>query len=515
MKCTVIQGSNQRTVTFDHPLKLSELLLMQDIPFSMPCGQNGTCGKCAVQVTGTLSEPDERERRKIAEMPENTRLACQCTALGDCTITLPEKDYRIVADSILPQTELSPMDTGYGFAVDIGTTTVAIYLYDLNDGKCLERRTFMNPQSSFGADVISRIEKACAGKSAELAAAIRNAIEDTFIDICVRLSIEVHTAVITGNTAMLYLLTEQDTSPLTAAPFEITEYLGKTITELFPRLPQIKVYLPRTAAAFVGSDITCSMLACGIQDTDQTVLMADIGTNGEMALIHDGKLSVCATAAGPAFEGAGITFGMAAGAGAIDSVSRIENKIVSTVIGNTKATGICGTGLIDAASMLLKTGLIDETGCIDEENEAFAGYLTEYDDLPAVALTDTVLMTQKDVRQLQLAKAAICAGIDTLLETAGITPEEVDIFYIAGGFGRYINTASAAEIGLFPKELAARSKAVGNAAGAGASMLLLNQNLLAESDKLATKAEVVDLSTSPVFMEQYIERMHFDCEDED
>lgn len=513
MECTIIQGSLKRTVFFSEPTKLSDLLQQQDIKFSMPCGQNGTCGKCTVNVTGTLTPPDENERKKLTGLPENTRLSCQCTALGDCTVVLPQKQYRIVSDSTLPQTDLIPMDQGFGFAVDIGTTTVAIYLYDLNDGKCLEKLTFMNPQSSFGADVISRVEKAVFGKQKELAETIRNTISDAFVAISEKHGIDAHTAVITGNTAMLYLFLEQDTTPLTAAPFEITEYLGKTVCGLFPALPQLKTYFPKTAAAFVGSDITCSMLACGMHDTDQTVLMVDIGTNGEMGLIHNGTLSVCATAAGPAFEGAEITFGMAAGESAIDSVAASEGKITHTVIGNQKATGICGTGLIDAVSVLLTTGLIDETGCIDEENEPYAAYLTEYDDDPAVRLTSSVLITQKDVRQLQLAKAAICAGIDTLLETAGISPEDVDTFYIAGGFSRYIDPASAAAIGLFPKELAARAKAVGNATGAGASMLLLNRTLHEKSDALAQNAKVVDLSTSPVFMEQYIERMHFDCEE--
>ena len=164
MKCTIIQGSEQRTISFDHPQRLSELILKQDIPFSMPCGQNGTCGKCAVIATGSLSEPDTRELKKISGMPQNTRLACQCTATGDCQIVLPQKNNRIVSDGIMPDFVLDAMDGEYGFAVDIGTTTVAVYLYQLTTGKCLKRITFMNPQSSFGADVISRIEKAVAGK---------------------------------------------------------------------------------------------------------------------------------------------------------------------------------------------------------------------------------------------------------------------------------------------------------------------------------------------------------------
>ncbi len=514
MKCTIIQGSDQRTVYFDRPQKLSELLLKQDIPFSMPCGQNGTCGKCAVIATGDLTTPDARELKKISDMPQNTRLACQCVANGDCQIILPQKNNRIVSDGIIPEFTLDAMDGDYGFAVDIGTTTVAVYLYNLKTGKCLKRNTFMNPQSSFGADVISRIEKAVGGMQDALAATIRDAIEDAFKSMMDAEQIKVNTAVITGNTAMLYLFTKEDTTPLTAAPFEIKNYLGTTVIGLFKRFPDMKVYLPKTAAAFVGSDIICSMLACEMNDTKQTVLMVDIGTNGEMGLIHDGKLSVCATAAGPAFEGAGITFGMAAGDGAIDSVTAADGIISCTTIGNQKAVGICGTGLIDAAAMLLNTGLIDETGCIDEENEEYANCLTEYDNSPAIKLADNILITQQDIRQLQLAKAAICGGIDTLLETAEIDPEDVDIFYIAGGFGRYISTVSAATIGLFPKALTKKAKAVGNAAGVGASMLLLSKPLIAESIKLAEEANVVDLSTSPIFMEQYIMRMHFGDDDE-
>lgn len=513
MKCTVISGTETRTVFFDTPQKLSDLLLQQDLAFSMPCGQNGTCGKCAILVTGSLSEPDERELKFLADKPEHTRLACRCMALSDCEIILPTSDSRIVSDGILPFITLDPMEGDYGFAVDIGTTTVAVYLYDLKTGNCIERETFMNPQQSFGADVISRIEKASSGQEDALQKAILSTIEKTFLSIMRKRNLTASSAVITGNTAMLYLFIREDTKPMTAAPFEIDNYLGTVMTDLFPALPQMKVYLPRTAAAFVGSDITCSMLACGMHASKETVLMVDIGTNGEMGLLHNGNLSVCATAAGPAFEGAGITYGMSAASGAIDSVTASDGTIRHTVIGGTKATGICGTGLIDTAAMLLKTALIDETGCIDEENEVYAAYLTEYDDSPAVRLTENVLITQQDVRQLQLAKAAICAGIDTLLETAGITPDEVDIFYIAGGFGRYINTASAATIGLFPRELVSKAKAVGNASGSGASMLLLSKGLIADADRMAIQANVVDLSTSPIFMEQYIERMYFDSED--
>ncbi len=515
MKCTILQGFQKSEYDFNPPKKLSDLILEQGFSFSMPCGQNGTCGKCAVSVTGTLSPMEDTERKKLQGFPKNTRLACCTYALGDCTITLPEKQYRIVSDSTLPQTALCPMTQGYGFAIDIGTTTVAIYLYDLNAGKCLEKRTFINPQAGFGADVISRIEKASAGKQQELSDVIHTALSQAMLDMSAAHQITPTAAVITGNTAMLYLLLKIDTTPMTAAPFEISEYLGKATNGIFPQFPQMVCYFPRTIAAFVGSDITCCLLACGMYDTDKTILMADIGTNGEMGLLHQGKLYVCATAAGPAFEGAGITFGMAASEGAIDSVTVKQNTIIHTVIDAKKAVGICGTGLIDTAAVLLETGLMDETGYLEEENEEYAQYLTEYDDETAVKLTDTVFITGRDVRQLQLAKAAICGGIDTLLLTAGITTEDVDIFYIAGGFGRYINTASAAAIGLFPKELAKRAKAVGNAAGAGACMLLCNRNLAEQSDILAAEAEIVDLSTSAIFMKQYIERMHFDDNEED
>lgn len=515
MKCTIIQGSETHTVLFDTPQTLSALLTGQDISFPMPCGGNGTCGKCAVQAVGALSVPDEYERKKIASMP-GYRLACRCTAFGDCTVTLPDasEEFRIVADSVFAEEELCPMGEGFGFAVDIGTTTVAVYLYDLSDGRCVERRTFMNPQSGFGADVISRIEKATAGEAKRLAAVIRTAVEDAFLDLAQKHGIAVRIAVITGNTAMLYLLMEESVKPLCAAPFAIHRYLGETISGLFPRLPELAVYLPRTNSAFVGSDITCSMLACGMHRERRTVLMVDIGTNGEMGLLHNEKLYVCATAAGPAFEGAGITFGCAAMQGAIDSVSVVGGVLHTTVIGGGEATGICGTGLIDAAAMLLSAGIIDETGTLDEENKSFAAYMTEYDDQPAVQLSEKVLLTQRDIRQLQLAKAAICAGIDTLLLTAGIKPEDVDEFYIAGGFGRYINTISAAEIGMFPQQLTAKVKAVGNAAGAGASMLLCSCQLKEAADRLAGESELVDLSTSPIFMERYIDRMHFGEGDE-
>lgn len=249
-------------------------------------------------------------------------------------------------------------------------------------------------------------------------------------------------------------------------------------------------------SAFVGADITTALLASGICSSEETALLVDIGTNGEMALWRNGSLLCCSTAAGPAFEGANLSQGMQGAPGAIDHAQVAGGEMKLHTIGDAPAVGICGSGVMDVLACLLDLEILDETGLLDEGEDSYA-------------LTEAVSITQGDVRQVQLAKSAIRAGIETLLHVSGINPEALPQLAVAGGFGSFLDLNSAGKIGLLPTCLVSRSRVLGNAALAGAALLLGNRQLLEESCALANSAKTIDLSTDPYFMDAYVENMLF------
>lgn len=492
------------TITSQGREKLSDLLIRHQIPCPMPCGGKGKCYKCKIIARGDLSpiSSEEKEHLTKDELDQGTRFACMTLVEGTVTLSLPmEGKSSILEQGSLPPFTLAPLTKnnaalkGWGVAVDIGTTTLVAYLYSLEDGTLIDTRARPNPQGAYGADVLTRIEKALAGQGAELAASIRNALRDMMASFEKPLSI----AVITGNTTMLYLLEARCPKPLAFAPFDADCLYGVWYAGDALSLPVVHVYLPRCVSAFVGADITCSMLTAGFTGPfTGPRLLVDIGTNGEMALWHEGGMLSCSTAAGPAFEGAGISMGMPAMEGAIHRVFVAGNTVTCDVIGDVAAKGICGSGLVDAIAAMVQLEIIDETGYLEEDCYTLPG--------------TNVSITQEDVRKVQLAKASICAGLETLLHEAGITPEHVSEFIIAGGFGSYIRGESAQTMGLIPKGLLEKSRTIGNGAGMGAAMILLGEGMLEASEKMAEETINLSLATHPYFMERYIERMGFEEE---
>lgn len=469
-----------------------------------PCGGNGRCGKCRVQAAGCLSEPQEQEKSLLGDdLLRGWRLACLTRVTGDAEVTLHQTAQlrEICADGELPPFVRQPLFTRYGAAVDIGTTTLAAQLYD-HDGRRLAQAVAANPQAMFGADVISRIEKSLAGEREALMRCIRRGIDGLLAELSASAGVspsDIDAVVVTGNTTMLYLLTGRSVDCLARAPFAADELFGRWAqageVEL-ASVPSARVYLPRCMSAFVGADITTALLCSGLCERPDSALLADIGTNGELALWHGGRLRCCSTAAGPVFEGAGISCGMQGVAGAVSHVLWENGAVRCRTIGGGEPRGICGSGIIDAAAVFCGLGIIDETG-------AFTGGRTDY------ALATGVTVTQKDIRMLQLGKSAVCAGIRTLLEAAGLTPEALTELSVAGGFGTYLDIRNAAAIGLYPAELEGKTKVLGNAALAGAAMLLLAEPYVQKSCALAQQAETVDLSTSAVFMAHYVDCMEF------
>ena len=469
-------------------------LLREHIPsFALPCNGNHTCGKCRIQISGTVEPPDDNERRFLSEqdLKNGIRLACSCRIAGNATVTLQTKKG---ASKIISWYKTPPFDrteTGYGFAVDIGTTTVAVQLVDRASGVVLAERLAENEQRGYGADVISRID-ICKTKGVDtLSNRIASQLESMSASCLQETGItEISESVVTGNSTMLHLYEGLDPASLAVAPFHVQSRFGCMSRRTLSGAP---VYLPRCIGAYVGADIICSILSSDLMHNGVQIL-ADIGTNGEMALSKDGKLLCCATAAGPAFEGAGLSCGMPAAPGAIRAVWLENNTLCYETVQKQSAIGICGSGILDALAVMLQTEAIDDFGYLEEDWSVGDSKVT---------------VTQKDVRQIQLAKSAICAGLMTLMDHEGLCAEDVDQFAIAGGFGSSMNFDSAKQIGLFPAGLYHKTAFIGNGALGGAYMLLLNQSLRTKSEQLADHATELSLSSSSLFMDHYIDCMSF------
>ena len=494
------------TVTIENQRYLVERgTLLSDVigphhSLELPCAGQGKCGKCRVTAAGQLSAVSKIEEKFLSaqELKQGIRLACCTRVEGDCEVILPQQGKNVICtDGQMPQFEKKPFFQNFGAAIDIGTTTLAARIYS-KDG-LLGQVSGKNPQGRYGADVISRIGQALEGKGREIALCIRNAIAELLeelakqADICVE---EIDFLVITGNTAMLYLLTATDPDCLSHAPFTANQLFGEIRSGKDLGLPctQAKVYLPRCMSAFVGADLTTALLASGLWNSAKTSLLVDIGTNGEMILCHEGHFYCCSTAAGPAFEGAGLSMGMAGKEGAVDHVAVIEGRLVPHVLGNGEPRGLCGSGIVDALAAFLETEILDESGLLEEEPAVVAG---------------EVAVTQKDVRMVQLAKSAICAGIRTLVKSRGLSLKQIETLSVAGGFGSYLNLENAGKIGLIPSELVKESEVLGNAALMGAAMILLNSDFAEQSYQMACRAETIDLTVSPIFNEYYMEEMFF------
>lgn len=494
LTATVYHDQSHIRLAYMGEVRLSQILADAGLTHPHPCGGHGKCGKCAVRVEGALSPMDATEREALQKAgydpASGWRLSCLCTALGDVTLyyntTKPALQGLLAGFS--KEFSLCPphRGNGVGMAVDIGTTTVAAYLYDLTDGRLLHSACVENPQRVHGADVISRVGHALSGGADTLQAEMEACLDKLAVDMSARVGARCpDTVVAVGNTAMLHLLTATDPSPLAAAPFVIKRRFGEW---------EAGRYYAPCISAYVGADMTAAILSSDMCREGQTALLLDVGTNGEMALWHDGRLLCCSTAAGPAFEGAGISCGSLAVPGAVCAVTARDGSLRCETIDGLPAVGLCGTGLIDAVAALLEVGVLEDSGYMEED----------------APLGDSgLVLTRADIRQVQLAKAAIRAGIDTLLNDAGVGYEEIDTVYLAGGFGSYLHPESCAAIGMIPTALIGKIKVLGNAAGQGAALMLLSREELVRAEEIAKTATTLELSSSMVFMEKYVDSMMF------
>ena len=480
-----------------------------------PCGGNGTCRQCSARITGRLAPLGGGEGK---EAENELLLACRWIPEGDCTVVLPDTEKLDVVTA--GAEDIQPCGEKLGVAIDIGTTTVAVFLYDLATGKQLAVDSGRNAQRAYGADVISRIQySAGEGGLGRLQKAICEQISASVDTVCRKAGRgreEVMLVSVAGNTVMGHLFDGLSPVAIGVAPFKPESLFGdfRPAETLLPGLaPEAKIYLCPALAGYVGGDITAGLLSSGAWKMEESCLFIDIGTNGEMGLGDKNGYLCCATAAGPAFEGAEIECGMGGAPGAINSVKYEDGEIRFTVIGDGEALGICGSGLIDALAAMLRCGAIEGNGRMitpDEAPESFRARLRRGEDGGMrFYLTDKVYVSAADVRQLQLAKAAIRAGIETLLAQRHECYADIRHVLIAGGFGAFMNVDSACGIGLLPPAVRDRTRHVGNSAGAGAALTLAEdqRTLLRE---ITDRCDYLELSSSAMFMEKYIECMVFD-----
>ena len=443
-----------------------------------PCGGKGTCGKCRVHVGG------------------ETVLACKTIADRDMTVTIPEgEDLKILTAGVSGNLRADGSHP-YAAAFDIGTTTVVGFLLDGRTGELLATASAVNPQVQFGADVIARIETALAADEPVLQRAILPILRQLLTEMTERANIsseQIELVSIVGNTAMHHLLLGIDPRPLVTPP-----YMPNVFEAL--ELEEGKVRILPNIAGFVGGDTVGCMTATRFDHFEELTLLLDIGTNGEMVLGTGSRRIACSTAAGPAFEGAKISMGMRGSPGAIDHTWIEDRELRWHTIGEEEPRGICGSGLLDLVACLLDLGVLDESGCLNEKTYTVPG--------------TGVSLTQKDIREVQLAKAAIRAGIELMCDHLGVEAEDIQQVLLAGAFGNYMDPRSACRIGMIPPALLDRIKPIGNAAGEGAKICAVSREAYEYSKRLAAQTEFLELASKPEFQDCFVDALEF-CEEEE
>lgn len=566
MNYTVNYVLENRLVEVPGGTTLLEAQRLANLPTDAPCGGKGSCRKCSVDY------------RRAGESEWTRELACKVVVDGDMEVKLlrASEKLQVLTDSAeavgaawnpmvkVRQLKVEPCKKGesrsdwsrlcealggewepslsiclglgklltetkgavwavtcgkrvldveaeepdvYMAAFDLGTTSIAGYLIHVAGKRVVLTAGMRNPQAQYGGDVISRADYALANGPQELAKCAREAIDGLARKMCMEAGVsweKIYAVLVAGNTAMHHLFLGISPDSLVHAPYNpvINEPLDLPASHYGLRVhPSARIFTLPVIGGFVGADTVACLISGDWLNREKLTLMIDIGTNGELVLGNKGRRIACSTAAGPAFEGAKITCGMRGAEGAIDHVWLKDGEVGWHIIGDGTARGICGSGLVDLIAVLLENGELDGSGKLQSGDTYSIG--------------DTgVYLTQKDVREVQLAKAAMAAGIVLMAEKLGVEVEDIQEVDIAGAFGNYIDPDSACAIGLIPAELRQRIVPVGNAAGEGAKLSLMDKAAWESGTTLASTTEFLELATMPQFQDEFVEQLGFDEEDE-
>ncbi len=538
-----------------------EILQRAGILIESPCGGQGICGQCGIWVLEPENAPvTPHENLAEEDGAQGLRLACRLKPDQDLRVRLPH-DFRteaqtlragsfvfeggpLSASSLAPAVRLEscaqssrlhyegrseseklkfwdPSFTPKGLAIDLGTTTLVVSLLSLDSGEELATASSLNPQIAYGHDVMTRIHHGSTPEGlAELSGAIQDALHERISEVCAKSgsnALEILDGVLGGNTTMLQLLAGIDPFPLGRDPFEVSLAGGSSYPAADFGLqinPGARVYLPPILHAFVGTDISAGLLMSeGFFEDSKKALFLDVGTNGEMVLNIGGRLVATSTAAGPVFEGAVLSAGMRAAEGAVEAVRIEDGDIRLSSIGEGPIKGICGSGLLDLVAVLVRLGVIEISGRMlepsekDKIPEKLHGRLVTVSDVPAFEFAPGVFFTQRDVRQVQLAKGAIRAAMDLLMQETGCSSEALDHIVIGGGFGHFLRASSLEGIGLIPPGTGRKLVFAGNTSRNGCARLLVDtssRNFLKEKMQ---EVEHISIAELPAFMDVYLRSM--------
>lgn len=467
--------------------------VLHEFGVEFPCGGKGNCGSCKVKLLkGELAiDTVQKQKLKNLKLAENWRLACFCKAETDITLEISQFENIILADN--STFDFQPQK-GFGIAIDLGTTTIVVQLVNLENGHVLDSVSDVNPQACFGGDLISRIQSCLDGRFEELRNMVRSKIGKMIQSILQKHPMEVLKVAIVGNTVMHHIFSGLPVNTLSFYPFHspglgVQKFTPGDLLWELSETAQIKFF--PSIGSFVGSDILAGIAATKMLESEKYSVLIDLGTNGEIALGNCEQIICASTAAGPAFEGAKISQGMRATTGAISSVNFESDEFKIHVIGNVQAKGICGSGLIDVMAILLNNEQIGMFGEFNSGKES-------------IPLSSEVSITQQDIREFQLAKAAIATGVQILLNQLKITYEDVDKVFIAGGFGNFLNIENVIRTGLIECEPDKIVK-LGNTALIGAKMFLFEDAGFYQ--KILDKTTHVNLEGDPNFQDIYIEKL--------
>jgi len=554
-----------------------DALYRAGVEVDTPCNGQGICGKCLLRVENPEAVPETPHPEITPEQAaDGIRLACQLKPRKDMTIHVLSEyvraEYRILEGNRYPndrsddeapaeetgtaektaqarqwtpaaqvtekegcfwlcydrepQQPLSRWTPGKapkGLAIDIGTTTLVVTLMSLNTCRELSTASSLNPQIRFGHDVVRRIQAGSTPEGlTELAQCVRDGLNELIEAVCEDSKTDVNEIVdlvIGGNTTMLQLAAGIDPEPLGRVPFIVGIQSGQTYPAAQFGLavhPEARVYVPPVVHAYIGGDISAGLLVChGFFEQSAAVLFVDIGTNGEMGLNAGGKCLMTSTAAGPAFEGMGISSGTRAQIGALERVKTDGQTLTFKTIGNAPVKGICGSGIIDLTAALVRIGVIEGSGRMRRPGETeglapeVASRLVELNEKAAFHIEGDVYFTQDDVRQVQLAKSAIRAAMDILMAEAGIEPRALHRVVIAGGFGYSLRPENLEGIGLLPPGMGSKVFFAGNTCRIGCVRLLRNVSNRRFLESRMQRVEHVSIETRPDFMDLYVESMEF------
>ncbi|GBG57182.1 (Fe-S)-binding protein [Sporomusaceae bacterium FL31] len=552
---TFLSAEKRLSLFVPYGVSLLDAARESGILLESPCNGNGTCGKCKVKI---LQQSEDVQADQVSpvltkeEQQHGIILACMTSADRDMTVEIlsrqDSRNVQIIQHGIGLEVDLrtaiskryhntndktevwavagllgvedgNTSTAHYGLVVDIGTTTLVAALFDFNDGHEVGSVARLNPQSHHAQDVLSRIKLASteSGLSVlhtEFITVLNAMIDDLTKETSVK-SKHIYEIIFSGNTCMLHLALAVDPSSLGKYPYTPAIKGGMIYQASVYGIHVAdfaQIYLPPVMSAYVGADITSGILAAKLKEQKGLTLFVDVGTNGEMVLAADGNLLATSTAAGPAFEGMNIEFGMRAAPGAIEKFSISDNNLIEIkTIGDKEPIGICGSGLLDIVGELVKYGFIQGTGKLKDSavKPELADRLVKKAGKTVFQIAGEVYLSQKDIRQVQLAKGAIRAGIEALLAKNGVLPEQVDRVYIAGSFGYHLNPASLVHIGMLPAAFQDKIEFLGNTSKTGGQAFLLNHTVRQTMSDVVKQVEVLELATSANFDKLFVSCLNF------